>query len=190
MTDQELTEGILRHDRAAFRLLVERYQRQVIKTACHFLGNMEDAEDLSQEVFIEVIRSIGLFRRSASLSTWIYRITVNKSLNALKRRRREGIMMKIESLFRQSAGNHPAEPVSQDHNGDGEENRQLLHDAIRCLPENQRIAFILHKLEERPHKEIAEIMQIGVPAVESLIHRGKVNLRKSLSPHFSEYQKT
>ena len=172
MTDQELTEGILRHDRAAFRLLVERYQRQVIKTACHFLGNMEDAEDLSQEVFVEVIRSIGMFRRSATLSTWIYRITVNKSLNALKRKRREGIMMKIESLFRSPAGNHSAEPVTLETGGDEEENRKLLHEAIRCLPENQRIAFVLHKLEERPHKEIAEIMQIGVPAVESLIPAG------------------
>ena len=108
MTDQELIEGILRRDRNAFQHLVNNYQKQVIKTACYFVGNMEDAEDLSQEIFLDIIYSIGSFKKSSSLSTWIYRITVNKSINLVKKRKRRGMMVHLESIFR-----HPAEPAGR-----------------------------------------------------------------------------
>lgn len=193
MTDPELIEGILRRDRNAFQFLVDRYQKQVIKTACYFVGNMEDAEDLSQEIFLEIIRSVDSFKRSSSLSTWIYRITVNKSLNMVRKQQRRGIMVQLESIFR-----HPMEqktekglePSVSPNELENHEKRELLHAAIDRLPENQRIAFVLNKFDDQTYKQIADIMKIGLPAVESLIHRAKLNLQKRLIYQFSEYQKT
>jgi len=193
MTDPELIQGVLRRDRNAFQYLVNYYQKQVIKTAFYFLGNMEDAEDLSQEIFLDIIHSMKSFKNSSSLSTWIYRITVNKSLNQVKKNRRKGIAVRLESLIRHPfETGHPreAEPsVAGDHYEE-KEKRELMHAAIRRLPENQRIAFVLNKFDDQSYKQIAEIMGVGLPAVESLIHRAKLNLQKHLLPQFSEYQKS
>jgi len=192
MTDPELIEGILRRDRNAFQYLVEKYQARIIKTACYFVGNMEDAEDLSQEIFLDIIRSMKSFRRSSSLSTWIYRITVNRSLNLVKKHQRRGIFMRLESVFKTPSGNggeRSAEPCITQNDIDHHEKRELLNAAIRRLPENQRIAFVLSKYDDQSYKQIAEIMKIRLPAVESLIHRARKNLQKDLVPYFSEYQK-
>ncbi len=192
MTEPELIEGIIQRDRQAFQQLVNQYQKQVIKTAYYFLGNMEDAEDLSQEIFLEVINSIKSFKKSAALSTWIYRITVNKSLNMVKKQQRRGVMMQIESLFRHPSEQEKgkvSEPFVLQAETDLQEKRDLLHAAINRLPENQRIAFVLCKFDDQTYKQIAEIMKIGLPAVESLIHRARINLQKHLMYQFSEYQK-
>ena len=192
MTDQELIQGVLRRDRNAFQYLVSQYQKQVIKTACYFIGNMEDAEDLSQEIFIDIIHSVKSFKQTSSLSTWIYRITVNKSLNMVKKQQRQGVMVRFESFFRHSGDEETCkdlEPSISTTDVEQQEKRALLHAAINRLPENQRIAFVLCKFEDQSYKQIADIMKIGLPAVESLIHRAKINLQKHLMHHFSEYQK-
>lgn len=193
MTDPELIEGILQRDRNAFQYLVNHYQKQVIKTAFYFLGNMEDAEDLSQEIFLDVIHSMKSFKKSSSLSTWIYRLTVNKSLNQVKKQQRRGIAVRLESLFRvqpDHSKRQDAEPSVDCTDFEEKEKRELLHSAINRLSENQRIAFVLNKFDDQSYKQISEIMNIGLPAVESLIHRAKLNLQKHLMPQFSEYQKT
>ena len=91
MTELELIKGVIARDREAISCLVETYQKRVIKTAYYFLGNMEDAEDVAQDVFIEILNSIGNFRQSSALSTWIYRITVNRSLNVVKKKQTKTI---------------------------------------------------------------------------------------------------
>ncbi len=191
MTEPELIEGILRCDRNAFQCLVNRYQQQVIKTACYFVGNMEDAEDLSQEIFLDIVHSMSTFKQSASLSTWIYRITVNKSLNLVKKNQRRGIFLRLESVFKSSGDKSviaESEPSVSSTELELREKRDLLQAAIHRLPENQRIAFVLCKFDDQSYKQIAEIMKIGLPAVESLIHRAKLNLQKHLLHQFSEYQ--
>ena len=192
MTDQELIEGIIKRDRIAIRQLVDQYQRKVIKVAYYFLGNMEDAEDLSQDIFLEIMESIKKFRNEASFSTWVYRITVNKSLNRIRKNKRSAMISHLESLFRPSQERetcHPEIPANNFIPMEEEEKRMLLHRAIGSLPENQRISFILHKFEERSYKEISEIMSVSLSSVESLIHRAKMNLQKRLIPNFPEYLK-
>ena len=193
MTEQELIQGVLRRDRNAFQYLVNQYQKQVIKTAYYFLGNMEDAEDLSQEIFLDIIHSMKSFKKSSALSTWIYRITVNKSLNQVKKNRRKGISVRLESIFNnpfEKGRRQDAEPSVIRAEYEEKEKRDLLHTAINRLPENQRIAFVLNKFDEQPYKQIAEIMGVGLSAVESLIYRAKMNLQKHLVHQFSEYQNT
>jgi RNA polymerase sigma-70 factor, ECF subfamily len=192
MTEQELTDGLISKRKEAIQYLVDKYQKNVIKTAFYFVSNMEDAEDLSQEVFLEILKSIGRFKNNSALSTWIYRITVNKSLDHIRKQKRRDLFQHI-GLFLQTSdkgGNWSGyEPAATDTRNEDKERRKILDDAVGSLSENQRIAFILNKYEELAYKEIAEIMNISLSSVESLIHRAKMNLQNKLVNHFSEYEK-
>ena len=153
---------------------------------------MEDAEDVAQDVFIEILNSIGNFRQSSALSTWIYRITVNRSLNVVKKNKQRQYFIRIESMFGiakqgKSILVHESAP---DINSLAEnETRKILKEIVSGLPVNQRTVFILSKYEEMSYKEISEVTELSVSSVESLLHRAKLNLQKRLVSHFSEYSK-
>ncbi len=190
MTDQELVEKILKDEPAAFRSLVEAYQDRVFRTAFGLLNNREDAEDIAQEVFVEVYRSLSRFRGESRISTWLYRITVNKSINLLKRSKRQqwpGEWFPL-NLGKMNAGAEiRAVEYSTPHSRmEHQELGKILDEAIRSLPEKQRIAFTLHKVEDLPHKEIAEIMNTTASSVESLIFRAKRNLQLRLIPYYEK----
>ena len=192
MTEQELIEGILIQRKDAVNYLVLKYQRSVIKTAYYFVSNMEDAEDLSQEVFLEVLKSVGRFNSKSSISTWIYRITVNKSLDYLRKQKRRSVIQTMSSFFDFSGDGGKSKletDAVMDTRNEDKERRKVLDDAITSLPENQRIAFVLSKYEELPYKEIAEIMNLSLSSVESLIHRAKLSLQTKLVTYFSDYAK-
>jgi RNA polymerase sigma-70 factor (ECF subfamily) len=159
------------------------YGKQAYTLAYRFLENKEEAEDIAQEVFIELFRSLHLFRGEASLSTWMYRVAVNKSLELIrskKRKKRWGFMLSItDSSFREA--HHPKASEEADKQLMRTEREKIFSDAIGELPENQRIAFTLHKIEGMKHQQVAEVMDVSVTAVESLVHRAKNNLKKSLS---------
>jgi RNA polymerase sigma-70 factor (ECF subfamily) len=192
MTDRELIEGLSGRERTAINYLVNTYQKRVIKTAYYFIGNLEDAEDLSQEIFLEIIKSIDSFRGTASLSTWIYRIVVNRSINVIRKNNRRNIFSSIEHFFRITGDPDDKKKMEPSNNCDPldeEETRTCLNNAIDELSDNQRIAFVLNKYEELSYKEIADIMNLSVSAVESLIHRAKTNLQGKLVRHFTQYSK-
>jgi RNA polymerase sigma factor (sigma-70 family) len=141
------------------------------------------AEDIAQEVFITIFRSILLFNEKSALSTWIYRITVNKSLDHLRSRSRkkQGI---IGQLFYGNSGDSIRDTPEFVHPGiqlERKEKSVQLFSAIETLSDNQKTVFILAHVEDLPQKEIAEIMGISLKAVESLLQRAKGNLRKKLS---------
>ncbi len=174
---QALQDG----NKDAFRQLVETYKDQVVNTCYGFVQKREDAEDLAQEVFLEVFRSVGKFREGAQLSTWLYRIAVNKSLEFIrfhKRKKRFGWKQSLSDMT------EAEEPASlSDHPGlslEQQESARILMSKIALLPENQRIAFTLSKIEDLPYKEIAQIMNISLSSVESLMHRAKKGLQKQL----------
>lgn len=192
MTDRELIEGLSGRERTAINYLVDTYQKKVIKTAYYFIGNLEDAEDLSQDIFLEIIKSIRSFRGTAALSTWIYRIVINRSINVIRKNKKGNIFSSIEHFF-QINGEPGDKAINEPSNDcdplDEEETRRCLKNAIDELSENQRIAFVLNKYEELSYKEIADIMDLSVSSVESLIHRAKTNLQGKLVRHFSQYAK-
>ena len=148
------------------------------------------AEDITQEVFITVFKSILSFNEKSALSTWIYRITVNKSLDHLRaknRQKRQGIFSRIFN----TEEDVPDPPVF-DHPGillERKEDARYLFEAIETLPDNQKTVFILTQIEELPQKEIAEIMNLSIKAVESLLQRAKANLRKKLSSIYDRRNK-
>lgn len=184
MNDHELIAGLKQNQQAAFRILVERYQELVISTCHSFLNNRDDAHDIAQEVFIEVFKSIHRFRHDAAISTWLYRIAANKSLNHLRKHKNRKFFLQIERLFSgEVQSNNLAEPdFTQPLEKENEYNARavMLHKAIDLLPANQKTAFTLHKFKSLPYKDIAEVMEVSLPAVESLIHRAKINLQSQL----------
>ncbi|MBL7137824.1 MAG: RNA polymerase sigma factor [Bacteroidales bacterium] len=179
MTDRELVQGIINRDQAAFRELVEKHQQLVIRTCYALVHDLEDARDLAQEVFIEIMKSAVSFRGKAKLSSWIYRIAVNKSLNHLKRSRRRDAYT-LFSFQDQGGSVKEGGDVAMEE----KELKQALHKAINRLPVNQKIAFTLHKYDELPYKEIAGVMNVSLSSVESLIHRAKLNLQKRLTNYY------
>jgi RNA polymerase sigma-70 factor, ECF subfamily len=190
MTDRELIEGLSGQDRTAINYLVNAYQKKVIKTAYYFIGNLEDAEDLSQDIFLEIIKSIDRFRGNSSFSTWLYRIIVNRSINVIRKNNRRKIFSNIEHLFQINTEDEDITSKEPSHLSDPideKETQEFLNSAINELSDNQRIAFVLNKYEELSYKEIAEIMNLSLSSVESLIHRAKINLQKKLVRNFSQY---
>lgn len=189
MSEKELIQKILDGSSEAFKTMVEQYQDKVISTCMGFLHNLEDAEDLAQEVFIEVFLSMHKFRHESSFSTWIYRITVNKSLNHIRKNKIRKLVKSFEDFFRGNDEilNLPADNSSLANNKiDDYERLQILDKAINGLPKNQRIAFTLHKYNELPYKKISDIMNMSHSSVESLIHRAKQNLQKKLVNYYHE----
>lgn len=187
MTDRELIDDILENNsQRAFEELVNRYQPLVLNTCKGFVNSLSDAEDLTQEVFIEVFESLKGFRSEAKLSTWIYRIAVNKSLNQVRKIKRNRMFLSIEGYFTSKGDANDALQVfnkdgeTADSNIERSENKELLKQAINKLPENQRIAFVLSKYQELSYKEIAEVMNVSLSSVESLLFRAKSNLQKYL----------
>jgi RNA polymerase sigma factor (sigma-70 family) len=183
LQEPELIAALNAGDAAAYRWIVTLYHARVYQTCLGFVCNVEDAEDLAQEVFVEAYRSIGSFRGDAKVATWLYRIAVSKSLELLryrKRKKRAGQLLSL--LGMQQAGLEPRADHF-DHPGfslERKEQARLLMAAVEALPEQQRIAFTLHKIEERSYQETAEIMALTESAVDSLIFRARANLKKRL----------
>lgn len=183
--------GDLRDGRdTAFRTLVERYQGIVLNCAYRFVRDRETAKDLTQEVFMEVYESLASFRGEAALSTWIYRIAVTRSLNHLKAMKRKKRFAFLTSLIGESQDAAQATADAADDPAAILENRErarILHDALEMLPETQRVAFTLSKVDGMSYQEIALVMNVSLSAVESLIHRARVRLRSLLRDYYRQH---
>ncbi|MEI6847293.1 MAG: RNA polymerase sigma factor [Chlorobiaceae bacterium] len=173
-----------------FRSLVAEHEEMVINTCYRFVFNRQDAEDLAQDVFVEVFRSLEKFREESKLSTWIYRIAVTKSLDhlrRLKRIKRFGTLKRIIGIEDTSAeiaapfNENPAEALAN------KERIKILQEALNQLPDNQKTAFILSKQDGYGHQEIADILKTSVSAVESLVHRAKKNLHAKLYTYYKQH---
>jgi RNA polymerase sigma-70 factor (ECF subfamily) len=184
MNDEELIQRIIDKDHLAFKLLVDQYQHLVLNTCYNLLGNRQDAEDAAQEVFFQVYKSAQKFRGEAKISTWLYRIAVNRSLNFIRDNKRFGWLKSLSSLLegeRQEVADVPASDSARpDVALEKKERNVIVQKAIDSLPEKQRTAFVLHKYDGLSYQEIAEISKYSLSSVESLIHRAKLNLQKQL----------
>jgi RNA polymerase sigma-70 factor, ECF subfamily len=185
-SDWFLIDKILDGEQLAFKELVEKYQTMVINTCMGFLHDKQDAEDIAQEVFIEVFGSLSKFRRDAKVSTWMYRIAVNKSLNFLRSKKRRQWIQNFEDVLGMGRldQKQPTDMTHPQLDMEMQEEATLLHNRINSLSENQRIAFTLNKYEDLSYSEIAEIMGVSLSSVESLLHRAKINLQQKLMNHY------
>lgn len=179
--EYELVAKIKTGDIAAFNQLVLTYRAKVINTCYRFLLIKEDAEDVAQEVFIEVYQSISSFRADSKLSTWIYRIAVTKCLDEIKKRNRKkritsvGKILHIETITNWIAGGESPDKALY-----ADESLNAVMQALNALPDNQRIAFTLSKIDGYTNPEIALIMNTTILAVESLISRARKRVSTDL----------
>ena len=160
----------------------------VYNTSLGIVQNPEDAEDVAQEVFVQVYESVGQFKGDSKVSTWIYRIAVTKSLDHLRKKKRKKRFAFLQSLFGVNEEEVRHEPDFH-HPGvalENKENAAVLFQAIDKLPDNQKVAFTLHKVEGLSYQEVAEVMESTVSSVESLMHRAKGNLKKYLTEYYQK----
>lgn len=174
-------------DTEAFAQLVDKYKQPLVNLAFRTLRDLTEAEDLAQNVFVQVYKSARRYQASAKFSTWLFTIARNLCLNEIRRRSR-----------------HPAESLDQPHSDDGEQPlhqvedkgvpsapQNLLHgeleekisEALSELPENQRTALLLCRQEDLSYEEIAKVLGCSLSATKSLIHRGRETLKRKLKPY-------
>jgi len=185
--DAALMLRVKRGDRVAFAALVAKYQQPLLNFIFRTLRDEAEAEDVAQNVFLQVYKSRDRYRRTARFSTWLFTIARNLCLNEIRRRTR-----------------HPADSLDEAHaESEGLPVRQypdksaplpadtLLHgelaakveEALAALPENQRTAILLCRQDELSYEEIAEVLGCSLSATKSLIHRGRETLKEQLKPY-------
>ena len=188
MEEQKLIDALQRGTNQAYGQLLDAYQQKVFGTCISFVPNQEDAEDIAQEVFIEVFNSIAKFKRNSKLSTWIYRITTNKCLEFIRKKnakKRFGFMQSLtgnkaridrSSYFTEF--NHPGILL------ENKEKNEILFTAINRLPEAQRIVYTLNKIDDLSYQEVADITEKSIASIESLLFRAKKNLQVLLHDYY------
>ncbi len=188
----QLITGLQRGDPDAFRYLVETYQSRVYNTVLAIVRQPEEAEDLAQEVFVQVFESIQTFGGEGKLTAWIYRIATTKALEAYRKRHARKRWAFFTSLFTSDDGEgvedrlHPVDVVHPGIKLENKERAAVLFAAIDRLPDKQKIAFTLHHLEGLSYQETTDVMQMSLSAVESLLFRAKANLQKWLRTYYEQ----
>ena len=184
--DVALMKRVAGGDTEAFRDLIEAHQARIVGTVAKMLGDSSDAEDIAQQVFLRVWKSAGRYQPTAKFTTWLFRITRNLVLNELRRRRRHPLVPldreADEPRFEapDTTGHTPAQSLLE------EELQAAIQSAIDGLPEVQRMAVVLRRYEGIPYEEIAEVLDLSVPAVKSALFRARTELRAQLQKYLGE----
>jgi RNA polymerase sigma-70 factor, ECF subfamily len=183
--DAALMAQVARGEHSAFEQLVERHQALVLGTVARMLGSNSDVEDLAQQVFIRVWKSAPRYTPTAKFTTWLLTITRNLVFNEIRRRKRHpadtlDVNQGEESLpLPDRTGRVPDEKLLED------ELQREVDKAIRALPEKQRLAVILRRYEEKSYEEIAQVLDLSVPAVKSVLFRARTELRAALNRYLT-----
>ena len=180
----------MKSNQSNFIAIYNQYKVLVYNVALHYLQNVEDAEEITQDVFVQVHNSLDSFKENSSLKTWIYRITINKSLDFIKHKN----SVKRFFIFGKKSENEKELEILSNFEHPGidlvnKENAAILFKVINELTENQKTAFILSKLDGLSNPEISEIMNVSISSVESLVFRAKTTLKEKLSNKFENYRK-
>jgi RNA polymerase sigma-70 factor (ECF subfamily) len=175
VTDDELMLRGANGDDDAFRILVERWQRPVFAFLERMTGSREEAQDLAQETFMKVIRGARAYEPSGRFRSWLFRIAGNLAWSSLRRRRILEWIPFVPGRHDPAAGDDAERSLELD------ETRRAVRSALAKLPPRQRQATILRVYDEQSYREIAEIMDTTVPAVESLLQRAMFALRGHLA---------
>ena len=174
-TDYGLAQQAATGDMAAFELLYQRHSRRVYSLCLRMTGNVSEAEDLAQEVFIQLFRKVGSFRGDSAFTTWLHRLTVNQVLMHFRKR-----SVKLEQTT--DEGDTPVQVVrgTENPNSMPVVDRIAIDKAITQLPPGYRTVFILHDIEGHEHEEIARMLGCSVGTSKSQLHKARMKLRDLL----------
>jgi len=188
INETELIEQLKKGDDAAFKTIVEQWKDMVYNTILGIVQNETEAEDLAQDVFIKVFEKISTFKGDSKFSTWLYRIATTTALDHLRSKKRKKRFGFLQSLG--GSGDEKESVPDFHHPGvtlDNKERAAVLFKAIDGLPENQKTAYTLHKLEGLSYRDVSEVLKTTVSAVESLMSRANQNLRKQLDEYYNKH---
>lgn len=171
-------------DEAALHTFYQRHRVRVYNTAISYLQVTTDAEEATQDVFAKLWKRADTFKGNSQVTTWMYRITVNTCLSALKSRKRRSLFGVLTNDLAPPDFHHPGVKLEE------RESSQALYAAIYRLPDRQKTAFVLSFLEGLPRKQVAAIMQLSLKAIEGLLLRAKKQLRTELANEFPNRGKT
>ena len=185
--DADLMLRVKSGDREAFAALVEKYRQPVTNLVSRTIRDETEAEDVAQNVFIQVWKSAARYQVSAKFTTWLFTIARNLCLNEIRRRSRhrtESLDVTHPENEDQPARQFPdAKNFSPDDTALHGELALKIEEALAALPENQRTAIILFQRQEMSYEEIAEILDCSLSSTKSLIHRGRETLKGKLKPY-------
>ncbi|MCX7698871.1 MAG: sigma-70 family RNA polymerase sigma factor [Candidatus Goldbacteria bacterium] len=186
MDEKELIRKIIKGEKEYFREIIKKYKNVIYNHSRNFLRNAQEAEDVTQEIFINIFNNLSRFRGDSKLSTWIYRITVNTCKNKLKQMKR----LKANVVEEIDDENDETRKIIEDIRENEEKEpdnifkqknlRNAIYENIKTLPAEQRTVIILRDIDGLSYEEIAKIMKISVPAVKSKLFRARENLRHKL----------
>lgn len=184
LEEERFIEELRAGKQTAYSQLLDDYQQKVFSTCISFVPNKEDAEDIAQEVFLEVFKSVANFKGDSKLSTWIYRIATNKSLEFIRKKNTKKRFAFMQTIM----GNEiPIDKTSYftefDHPGillENKEKSATIFKAIHTLPESQKVIFTLAKIDGKSYQEIVEITGKSLSSVESILFRAKKGLQEKL----------
>jgi RNA polymerase sigma-70 factor (ECF subfamily) len=183
-SDQQLVERVQAGDKAAFDLLVRKYQHRVLKLVGRFVSDAAEAEDVAQEAFLKAYRALASFRGDSAFYTWLYRIAINTAKNALVSNRRRPVDFDLDLQDPEQYDRHAR--LKEGDTPEGvlltEEIRNVVERAMEQLPEDLRTAIILRELEGLSYEEIAEAMDCPVGTVRSRIFRAREAIDRKLKP--------
>ena len=190
MEEQEFINQLKQGKQAAFVILLDAYQQKVFNTCISFVPNNEDAEDIAQEVFLAVFKSVPNFKGDSKLSTWIFRIATNKCLEFIRKKQTKkrfafmqailGNEIPIDKTNYFTEFNHPGILL------ENKEKSAIIFKAIHTLPETQRIIFTLAKIDGKSYQEIAEITGKTLSSIESILFRAKKGLQEKLENFYKK----
>lgn len=185
MNEESFIKELQNGNETAFNRLLNDFQQKVFNTCISFIPNKEDAEDVAQEVFLEVYKSIDKFKGNSKLSTWIYKIATNKCLEFIRKKNTKKRFAFMQSITGNKVPFDKTNYFTEfNHPGillENKEKTATIYKAINQLPENQRIVFTLAKLDGKSYQEIVEITGKGLPSVESTMFRAKKSLKEKLA---------
>ncbi len=187
MQEKKLIKNLRDRDEKAFKFIVDKYKNFIFNISISIIQNTEEADDLTQEVFIQIYKSINKFKEKSRLSTWIYRITLSKCYEHIRFKKRKKRFSKIINLFREDGSsidipvfNHPGIILEKKEEG------KMLFEAINSLSEEQKSAYILKNIQGLSYKKISRVMKKSTSSIESLIFRAKKNLKKYLKKKLND----
>ncbi len=188
--DRELIKQVKKGSQEAFEELVTKYETKVLNLAMRYTRNQEDAEEVLQDVFSTIHRKIHLFQGKSAFSSWMYRIVVNAAFMKLRKRRQDkSIPMEDLSptVRQQYLDGDPIQTNFTDEFTFTRELREILRGAIEKLPEQYRSVFVLRDVNGLSNQEVAEVLELSIPAVKSRLHRSRLMLRKKLKRYYTEF---
>jgi len=182
--EKEWVKQALQGDQAAFSKLVSAYSGRIFAVALRILGDRGEAEDMTQDIFVVIFKSLNQFRGDSKLSTWIYRVAKNRCLNRLQflKRRHVGMHKDIHDPIVENRAFVSAKTPDALKRLETQDLSTLLEAHLRLLPDDQRILIVLRDLQSQSYDDIAKIMELPLGTVKSKIHRARSALSKSLGP--------